>query len=352
MAAALTTLLLGMNPMSAQEDLDCVDFATQEEAQAVLDEDPGDPNNLDPNGDGFACSLLPSAAEGGAEPGGGDIEPADSVLQEEGGDNREPARNRGEAAEDLDCADFETLDDAQAVLDEDPGDPHRLDPDEDGVACEDEELEEEDTGDRNRGAQRDETARPTEEPDQGDTRNRNRDGQRDETAQPTEEPEAPEDRDCGEFEFQEQAQRVLDEDPDDPFGLDPDADGVACEELPTRRGDGNGQQDEVDRPTEDLDCADFEFQEEAQAVLDEDPGDPNNLDPSGDGFACSELPSESGEVRVNAVPRTGAGTVAGEGRGQQVPLAAHAALLATGAVAIAGGRRRSARLSDDRPRRR
>jgi hypothetical protein len=43
------------------DDLDCEDFETQEEAQAVLDEDPTDPNNLDPNRDGTACGLLPSA---------------------------------------------------------------------------------------------------------------------------------------------------------------------------------------------------------------------------------------------------------------------------------------------------
>lgn len=37
---------------------------------------------------------------------------------------------------DLDCADFDTQDEAQEVLDADPGDPHRLDADNDGVACE------------------------------------------------------------------------------------------------------------------------------------------------------------------------------------------------------------------------
>lgn len=37
---------------------------------------------------------------------------------------------------DYDCSDFETQDQAQRVLDEDPSDPHRLDGDDDGVACE------------------------------------------------------------------------------------------------------------------------------------------------------------------------------------------------------------------------
>ena len=51
------------------DDLDCEDFETQEEAQATLDEDPADPNNLDPNQDGIACALLPSAEDRAAASG-------------------------------------------------------------------------------------------------------------------------------------------------------------------------------------------------------------------------------------------------------------------------------------------
>ena len=40
----------------------------------------------------------------------------------------------------------------------------------------------------------------------------------------------------------------------------------------------------------DLDCADFAFQEDAQAVLDADPSDPNGLDGDNDGIACEDLP--------------------------------------------------------------
>lgn len=39
-------------------------------------------------------------------------------------------------AHDLDCADFATQPDAQAVYDKDRSDPHRLDRDKDGIACE------------------------------------------------------------------------------------------------------------------------------------------------------------------------------------------------------------------------
>jgi len=86
-------------------DLDCVDFATQEEAQTVLDSDPSDPNRLDADNDSIACEEL---AGGGG--GGGDGE--------------------------LDCADFATQQEAQAELERDPSDPNNLDADGDGVACE------------------------------------------------------------------------------------------------------------------------------------------------------------------------------------------------------------------------
>ena len=39
-------------------DLNCADFASQEEAQATLDADPSDPNGLDADGDGIACEDL------------------------------------------------------------------------------------------------------------------------------------------------------------------------------------------------------------------------------------------------------------------------------------------------------
>src|SRR5215204_307642 len=55
--------------LAQADDLDCEDFETQEEAQAVLDEDAADPNNLDPNRDGIACALLPSADDPETDPG-------------------------------------------------------------------------------------------------------------------------------------------------------------------------------------------------------------------------------------------------------------------------------------------
>jgi micrococcal nuclease len=40
----------------------------------------------------------------------------------------------------------------------------------------------------------------------------------------------------------------------------------------------------------DLDCASFAYQEDAQRVLKQDPSDPNYLDGDGDGMACEDLP--------------------------------------------------------------
>ncbi|HEU5430802.1 MAG TPA: hypothetical protein VFU81_04015, partial [Thermomicrobiales bacterium] len=60
----------------------------------------------------------------------------------------------------------------------------------------------------------------------------------------------------------------------------------------------------VRRVIADVDCIDFQFQEDAQIVLDLDPSDPYNLDPNHDGIACSSLPHRAAIVTL---PATGAG---------------------------------------------
>lgn len=242
------------------EDLDCAEFATQEEAQEVLDEDPSDPYNLDPNGDGIACSLLPTADE----------------LAEQGSED-----------------DPEALDgEADGGADEEPAEP------EETPVAEEEPAAAEETPVADDGA-----AEETRE-----ERRARRQADRNE-----EEPELS----CADFETQEAAQEVLDEDPSDPYDLDPDQNGLACEDLPSEeepaeerprrnRGRDEPPADEPTQVEEDFDCIDFEFQEDAQEVYEEDTSDPYNLDPNGDGFACSSLPSR--EPRVTSVPRTGVGT--------------------------------------------
>jgi hypothetical protein len=103
---------------------------------------------------------------------------------------------------------------------------------------------------------------------------------------------------CSDFASQAQAQAVFDADPTDPHGLDLDLDGVACEIpfiTPVDETDAVEENRAAASPAPpeglDVDCSDFAFQEEAQVVYDRIPGDPYNLDPSGDGYACSSLPS-------------------------------------------------------------
>jgi excalibur calcium-binding domain-containing protein len=105
--------------------------------------------------------------------------------------------------------------------------------------------------------------------------------------------------DCVDFAFQEDAQAtyiaglLL----DDPSHLDGDNDGIACENLPSRGGrpapspDAGQPQPSPGQPADVSNCANFGFQEDAQAVLNSDPSDPNGLDGDNDGVACQNLPS-------------------------------------------------------------
>jgi hypothetical protein len=101
------------------------------------------------------------------------------------------------------------------------------------------------------------------------------------------------DLDCADFATQQEAQAVLDANPSDPNYLDGEGDGMACESLPSASASAPPPPEPESVPTGDLDCADFATQEEAQAVLDADPSDPNYLDGEGDGIACESLPSGS-----------------------------------------------------------
>ena len=256
----------------AQEDadLDCEDFESQEEAQAVLDADPADPNNLDPNADGIACALLPSAAD--VDPAARDDAAAEteqdasdeSQTREERRAARQAERpaNQADAAQDapvVTCAGFATAEDAQDAFDADPEGLANLDADGNGIACE--EL-------------------LATEPDPADeelTRAERR------------------------------AQQNQDQEPADVEIV------IDAPAQPLVR--------------EDIDCIDFAFQEEAQQVYNQDATDPYNLDPNGDGFACSSLPSS--DPVVSQVPRTGIGTAREAAAGALLALSLFAAAGAT-----------------------
>jgi hypothetical protein len=102
---------------------------------------------------------------------------------------------------------------------------------------------------------------------------------------------------CDDFQFQGQAQAVFEDSVSDRAELDEDGDGIACPDLPSA-GPKPAMPDLP--PNGDYDCADFAYQEMAQSILDDDPADPDNLDPNQDGFACALLPprpaTSSGEV--------------------------------------------------------
>lgn len=148
---------------------------------------------------------------------------------------------------------------------------------------------------------------------------------------------SPGDENCGDFEYQEDAQDVYDADTSDPNHLDGnDQDGVVCESLPHRGAtspitDVGLTDQEADAPTSgssgatatagpshrtssprasvtrDRDCADFSSRAAAQAVLDDDPSDPERLDADDDGIACEQQFGEAGQ-QVQVHPTGGVDT--------------------------------------------
>lgn len=69
-------------------DLDCMDFSSQEAAQAEYDADPGDPNGLDRDDDGYACEVFfgyignPIAGQPDVDSGAGDGDSGDGAVSE------------------------------------------------------------------------------------------------------------------------------------------------------------------------------------------------------------------------------------------------------------------------------
>jgi hypothetical protein len=78
------SLLIAGTSLAQDDQFDCASFGSQESAQAELDRDPSDPSNLDADNDGEACETYPYSGEGGG--GGGDdgeLDCADFATQEE-----------------------------------------------------------------------------------------------------------------------------------------------------------------------------------------------------------------------------------------------------------------------------
>lgn len=344
-----------------QNELDCRTFKTFDEANAYYAEHPDAADAIDDDGDGEACEVYFG------------LEARDDLPLDE------PATadvNDARVTDDLDCEDFSTQEEAQAVLDDDPGDPNNLDPNQDGIACallpsaEDASVD----------FAQDATDTASEETDDRAARKAARQAQREQDAaadgQGTQDAAA-NNQDagnaaaltCDDFFTQEEAQAAFDDDPEGQAALDPDGSGIACPDLPpadqqaqdntqadaadenpnreARRNRRNRDQpaDEetvVDTPVtvgkEDLDCIDFEFQEDAQEIYNRDPSDPFNLDPNADGFACSSLPSR--DPQISQVPRTGAGIPASA---TEIWLVGSALLAGLAGLAALGRRRAASR---------
>ncbi|WP_410629509.1 excalibur calcium-binding domain-containing protein [Amycolatopsis sp. cmx-4-83] len=69
----------------------------------------------------------------------------------------------------------------------------------------------------------------------------------------------------------------------------------------------------------DVDCPDFQYQEDAQAVLDATPGDPNHLDADNDGIACESLPHRPQQGSTAPAPTSERPTTATKTRTQPAP---------------------------------
>jgi LPXTG-motif cell wall-anchored protein len=64
LSLVLLLVLAAIPAVAVGQDRDCSDFATQQEAQAVLNQNPSDPNRLDANHNGVACEDSASSSAG------------------------------------------------------------------------------------------------------------------------------------------------------------------------------------------------------------------------------------------------------------------------------------------------
>ena len=119
------------------------------------------------------------------------------------------------------------------------------------------------------------------------------------------------DLDCMDFPSQKAAQAHLRGGPSDRDGLDPENNGVACEIRPAAYEDRAEDLAPVvkARSDADLDCKDFEYQQEAQMVYMLDESDPNKLDKGTEGsLVCVDRPVLWSNVDIAmAAPSEGSG---------------------------------------------
>ena len=117
-------------PGTASPDRNCSDFDTWAEAQAFFEAEGGpesDPHRLDHDGDGIACESLPGAPDQA------------TPTPESRAPTPTPGTGYDPEGPDRNCSDFDTWAEAQAFYEAAGGpesDPHGLDRDRNGIACE------------------------------------------------------------------------------------------------------------------------------------------------------------------------------------------------------------------------
>jgi hypothetical protein len=115
----------------------CSEFASQADAQAVLRANPSDPNHLNEDGSGLACTYRPGPKDlrvvaAAVKPcGRDDIRSARCPQPKRRFDPHYYLRH---GTDDYDCNAFASQADAQAVLRTQPQDPNKLDSG-NGIAC-------------------------------------------------------------------------------------------------------------------------------------------------------------------------------------------------------------------------
>lgn len=102
-----------------------------------------------------------------------------------------------------------------------------------------------------------------------------------------------------------------------------------------------------------FDCADFVYQDTAQVIFEADPSDPHNLDPDTDGIACEDLPPRPDGTPVDGFPSVGTGGDGAPSAARVVSwlTAALAGISLAGLASIAVLWMRGYRLAADRTRR-
>jgi micrococcal nuclease len=121
-------------------DLNCSDFATQPDAQAVLNSDPSDPNGLDADGDGIACESLPGGSSGSSTASSGSGKAASAGASQSSsssasGSSGASGSTAGSSVSYANCAAARAAGVAPLHRGQ-PGYASRLDRDGDGIACE------------------------------------------------------------------------------------------------------------------------------------------------------------------------------------------------------------------------